>query len=253
MDENPMKKLLLLAIIATLGSGCATTTIKSEAFGKKTRYAVVSIVGATDITDVDGDKRSSSLVGMISAVASSDINFSEDSGKMFNDTRKIIDEEFKKAKSFKYVNSKALLKSRAYKNAKGEEPKVAIFKIGLAPGYKYFNTDNMNEIKKIIKGNKLDGAIIINASYNYGTGGVNVGGLVSVGKTRGYTTLQISAIDKDLKTVWSQSIRKESAEGIGNFGGAPSFKKLYPLLKESTRSAVKEAVTTLDSTVYAKK
>lgn len=251
-----MKKIVLLALVALITTGCmSTNNIKPEAFGQKKRYAVVSIIGATDITDIKSanGSGSGSLVGLVSAAASKDINFTESSDKMFAATQKILDQELSKAKSFQYVTSKTVLNSSAYKKAKGEEPKFGLFTIGLAPGYKYFNDDNKPELQKIMDANHLDGVIIVNANFNYGTGGVNVAGLISVGKTRGITTLGIYAADRSLAQVWSQNIKIQSEESVGNVGGAPNFKKLYPLLEETTRSAIQQCVSTLDSTVYAEK
>jgi hypothetical protein len=249
-----MKKIILLALVAFISTGCMSTSIKPEAFGKQKRYAVISIIGATDITDLNNGSSpgysSGSLLGLVRAAASDDVNMSESSDKMFVRTRKILDQEFSKARGFTYIPSKKILNSRSYKKAKGDEPKFGLFSIGLAPGYKYFKEESMGQVKNIMKDNKLDGAIIINAAYNYGTGGVNIGGLVSVGSTRGYSTITISALDKNMNKVWSQNIKKESKESIGNVGGVPKFSELYPLLDESTRSAFQEAVASLDGAVY---
>lgn len=106
---------------------------------------------------------------------------------------------------------------------------------------------------EIMKANHLDGAIVLNANFNYGTGGVNVAGIVSVGSTKGIVTMNVSAFDKDMNEVWRQLIERKSEDGVANIGGAPNFKKLYPVLEQTTREALAEAVQTLDATVYAKK
>lgn len=49
------------------------------------------------------------------------MNFSEDASKMFTVTQRLADEEFSKARGFKFVPSKTLLNSKAYKAAKGSE------------------------------------------------------------------------------------------------------------------------------------
>lgn len=252
-----MKNLIVVTLILAFSTGCMGPQIKPEAFGKNKRYAVISIIGSTDITDANsgasGGYGSGSLLGAISAAASSDINFSEDSSKMFNKTQKIIDKEFAKSKSFKYVPSRIILNSKSYKKAKGEEPKFGIFTLGLAPEYKYFTEKSIGDIKNIIKANRLDGIIVINSAFSYSTGGLNVGGLVSVGRTKGQARFVISASDKDMKPVWTEQIVTTSDEGIANLGGAPSFKKLYPLLEQATESAIKDAMKNLDNTIYAKK
>lgn len=248
-----MKRVILIGIIALMASGCMSTTIKPEAFGKHKRYAVISIIGPTEITDIKGHNGSGSLLGAISAAVSDDINISENSDKIFKKTQKILDQELAKAKGFRYVPTKTILKSKAYKRAKGSEPKFGIFTIGVAPGFKYFGEESVADIKKIIKQNRLDGAIVVTASYHYGSGGLNIGGLVSLGSTRGFTRMSIAAMDKKLNQVWSQHLEVKSKESISNVSGVPRFSKLYPLLEQVARQAAKEAVATLDGKVLAKK
>lgn len=248
-----MKKFFLIALVAIFSSGCVSTTIKSEAFGKQKRFAVISIIGSTDITDIKAQNGSGSLLGTIAAVASDDINMSENSDKIFKKTQIILDKELAKAKSFRYVPTGTILKSSAYKNAKGAEPKFGIFTIGVAPGFKYFDESNMAEMKKIIKANRLDGVIIVSSNYHYGSGGLNIGGLVTLGTTRGFTRMSFNAIDKNMNQVWSQHIEIKSDESITNVSGVPRFSKLYPLLEQVAHTAVQKAVETVDTQVLAKK
>jgi hypothetical protein len=229
--------LLLVSLGLVLG-GCAPTAItgkakvQQEAFGKKKKYALVTIASAKEFYGEKGlgqmFKKSDDIPGM--------------------NTQPIIDKlapkirtRFAKTGYFTSVPKKHIVSSKAYKSIQ-EDPrvqKVLFMKVDLntAKGYKYIS--DPKKLAKLAKDLKVDGVIcvLINFSIQSMKSGMHVAG-ISFGKKEYASTATISALayDREGKMVWKDSTIKQAEPGdkkaivIMDFSDMTKtrFEKLHP-------------------------
>lgn len=233
-----MKPVVAIILFAILSSGCMSTSIKQEAFGKNKRYAIVSLTGSFHIDDAHQNRTFQQLIGTI-VVSIYQARRNGDTMVMLDKTQEILDEEFSKAKSLNYVSSKEILDSQSYRYAQGVEPNLGY---ALAPNYIYFNEKNQDEIQRIILDNKLDGVIFVSIVYT---------------KTRqwggysGTAMLTIRATDNHGNEVWKQKITAYSKDVLDTFKNIEDLEKFYPLLEDATQRAIYKGIQTLDDVILS--
>lgn len=238
---------ILIAVLAfTFASGFTISTLKvdKKAFGKKKRFAIVSISGGNKIRS---DNQSGGLIGGLKALSKKH-SFSVDGMKILNGGGKIIESELRKSKHFTLVPSSRIIRSKAYKSLKGDKArKIFGAQIVPAKGFKYFKSKKT--IKSLAKKLNVDGAIIIYSMYSVGFSGVTIGsGLIStgIGKQYGMVTISIIAMDKNGKRIWKQTQQYKSKKGMGSTGGAADFKKMYPYFLQAAKNTTRKLLKKLD-------
>lgn len=229
--------LALVAFLFTTGFLISKLKVDPGAFGKNKRFAIVSITSVNKITSNQGR---AGIFGAVKAM-SKKYSFSSDARPVVKKAVPILFREMAKSRHFRLVSSRSLLKSRAYKNAKGAKLKGFMgMKLITAPGYKYIKSKSA--LKKLAKELNVDAVMLVNVSYGVATSWIG-----PVGKNYGTATITISAVDKNGKQVWSHTVVEKNKKGRKVFGIGPSdFKALEPAFYEATRAAIKKHLKKLD-------
>jgi hypothetical protein len=225
--------------VALTGCVISPKSFREDAFGKKKRFAVVTIVSSQKIT---GNSGSGSVTGIVKAIGKKR-GYTGDAAKVFKASVPIIMKELKKSRHFTLVPENQIIRSKRYKALEGDPPKLLWFKMLVAKGYKYFGKA---KFKKVAKELRLDGAINVSLNYGYGFTGVNIAGIISGGYHKAEVLLTIYAVDRDGRIVWRETVRIISDKKLPAIGESVDFVKLNPLLMQATRKAAREIVKRLD-------
>ncbi len=231
--------LALVVMVALTGCVISPKSFKADAFGKKKRFAVVTIVSSPKIS---GNSGNSSITGMVKAVGKKS-GYSADANKIFKASVPIVMRELKKSRHFTLVPESKIIRSKRYKALEGDPPKILWAKMLVAKGYKYFGKAKFKNMAKELR---VDGAINVSLNYGYGFSGVNIAGAVSAGYHKAQVLLTINAVDRDGNIVWRETVNITSDKKLPAIGESVNFTKLRPLLMQATRKAAKELVKRLD-------
>lgn len=232
--------LLATALLAVLLTGC-TGTLKKEAFNGTKTYAIVTIATNEDIQVNHG--QAGSLLGLVQA-ADKDVGYSEDSIDLFKKVKPKLIKAFSSNSHFKLMPERSVLRSKAYRNIKGEKAGFLWTDYHLAKDYKFFS--EKETFAKLASDLHVDGVIFIKVDFVVGFSGVNIAGLVSGGKHYAHTYLTIGVVDRNGETLWQDYVDGESEEGVATIGESANFKKLRPYFEESAGNAIKDLLAKLD-------
>ncbi len=220
-----------VAIVAFIfASGFLVSKLKVDpaAFGKTKRFAIVSIISTNKISANQGQ---SGLIGGIKAM-SKKYSFTADAAPVLKKAVPIVYKKMARSGHFTLVSPNKVLRSKAYKSAKGSKLKGFMgVKPIAAPGYKYFKSEK--QLKKLAQNLNVDAVVMINLSYSVATAYVG-----PVGKNYGSAMVAISAVDKNGKRIWSHAVAEKDKKGRKIFGvGSADFKALEPGFYTATARA----------------
>lgn len=231
-----MTSLLPVLLFSFLATGC-TAIYKPEAFSPKKRYAVVTIAAGEKIQTPGS--QNATLSGVVKAVASSEAGFSHSAADALQAAAPMVMKSLTSQKRFVVLPESTTCGNTAYKAMAGEEPVNKFMgmksRFLLPPGYKFFREkENASALAQKMK---VDGVIVVQMFFNAIESKVYVGP-VAVGKHKARTSLLVTAYDKSGEPVWAETFDGDSTDGIPFLGDAVNFKKLQPLLIQSTQAAL---------------
>jgi hypothetical protein len=220
--------IAILAFVFTSGFLISKMKVEPSAFGKSKRFAIVSIMS---IDKISANQGQAGLFGSIKAM-SKKYSFSAESDPVLKKAVPIIYKKMARSGHFTLVSPNRVLKSNAYRSAKGVKPKSFLGATMItAPGYKYFKSEK--ELAGLAKGLNVDAVVMVHAVYGVATAYVG-----PVGKNYGSVTLAISAVDRNGKVVWQHSVAEKDDKGRKIFGiGSADFKALEPGFYAATERA----------------
>jgi hypothetical protein len=235
MTQHKTRRLLalsvaLIAFVFTSGFLISKLKVEPSAFGKSKRFAIVSIMSYNKIS-AQGPNGQAGLFGSIKAM-SKKYSFTAKSDPVLKKAVPIIYKKMARSGHFTLVSPKRVLRSKAYRAAKGTKPKSFLgAKMITAPGYKYFKSEK--ELTRLAKGLNVDAVVMVHAVYNVATAYIG-----PVGKNYGSVTLGISAVDRNGKVIWQHSVQEKDKKGRKVFGiGSADFKALEPSFYAATERA----------------
>lgn len=229
-------KLRLTAALAILVllSGCANSKLKKEAFNKPKTLAVVSIMG--------------NVTGLATTDAQDKL--------LLSNVVEVTFKELNKSRHIKLVAPSSVLSSKPYKAIKDEGAKMTL---DIAPGYKRFEpkkeTGNLKEMARALK---LDGFVVITASYGTTKSGMTVSGLgglplpLTAGNTKATASYMVYAYDAKGEVFWQDLVHVESEEGVTTVMGVGNTQALQPKLIDLTQAACRQTVARLDKNLSGK-
>jgi hypothetical protein len=242
MTRRSIPASLVFSIVcAGLLAGCAAARVQPDAFGASKSYAIVSVIASPEA--YASSPTGGTVSGLVKA-GSKNAGYSQDAKALLKDSLPIVIRELEKSPRFRLLAAEKVLPSKAYKQAKGDTPKVLWTQLLLADGYKYFAQEE--ELGRLAKALRVDGVIIVSLTYQVGNSGVNLFGLLSLGTQRGTTHLAVTAVDQTGQVVWRDTVKGRSDDSIGAIGESANFVKLHPLFLNATEHAVTTLVARLD-------
>lgn len=220
--------------VALAASGCAGLQVDNKAFARPRTLALVTVMGTVSgLATTDAEEKQ--LLANLVTVSTTEIN---------------------KSRHVKLAPESAVLSSRAYKSIKDLGP---ILSTDLAPGYKRFDIDEeKTNLKALARELRVDGFLIVSASYGTKSSGVGIGGIlpvpipVSAGKAYAHVTYIVSAVDVNGNTLWRDQVQLDSEEGVTTVMGVGQYKALYPTLTDLVRAASRQAVGNLNTQLAAR-
>lgn len=222
-----------MAVLILL-SGCANSKLKKEAFDKPKTLAVVTVMGNVTglATTADQDK------ALLSNVV--DVTF----------------KELNKSRHIKLVSPAKVLASQQYKSIKDQGSHKTI---DVAPGYKRFDPrKERSNLKKMANDLKLDGFLVITASYGTTKSGMTISAFsklplpITAGKTKAQATYMVYAYDSQGEVFWQDLVLVESDEGVATVMGISNTQALQPKLIDLTQMASRKTVARLDKNLSGK-
>lgn len=237
-------RLVLISVAILLLSGCGT--LNKQAFNGTKTFALVS-VACNDTIGVNGGNPTrggaTSLLGMVQSIGS-DVGFSEKAEPVFKEILPDIKMALRKNGHYKLMSEKKTLRSKAYKNMKGEDPDGFFVDMVVADGYKLFREkENLAQLAKDLN---VDGVISVTVSLGYGFSGLNLAGLVSAGAHSAKVMYTVEVVDADGNALWADNYEIESDESVAALGEAVNFPKLRPYLVATAKKGIKETLAKLD-------
>ncbi len=253
MRRNTIVSAAILAALVFIVSGCMTVIspgikIDPQSFGKKKKYAVVTIVGTKKLAAQKG------LLQMFKG----DIP-EQDTQSILNKLRPEVIKSFTRSKHLKIKPEKQVLGSNAYQKLKGEEPvqKVMFMKTELntAKGYKFItDTETLTRLAVDLK---VDGVIIVSMNFSVSSG---VAGGAGVGVKRFKVLAGVSAVayDREGKVVWKDAVHQSSGLADSQLAVVADvrnvdFKKLKPHAVKAAKEGLKVLIQRFDDSMEGKK
>lgn len=220
-----MKKLVQCAIIVAAlitMAGCASTTVKKEAFAKPPKLAIITISGSAH------------------GVFTSD---SEDA-KILADTVPTCVDEIAKSHRIRLMPAKAALSSKAYAAMKDNG---ARFTMQLVPGYKEISLDDEKQhLHALAKELHADGFVLLYLNYGQQEGfGVGIGP-IGIGSKKPTADVGIAAVDPDGQSIWQGHGHTVGDDGIITVDNIGSYSKLIAKFKALTQTACGNTVQDLE-------
>ena len=206
-----------------------------EAFGKKKRFAVVTIVSSPKIS---GNSGNGSITGMVKAVGKEFRGYTGDAEKVFKASIPIVMSELKKSRHFTLVPENKVIRSKRYRALEGDPPKIMWAKMLVAKGYKYFGKSKFQLYGQGDAGGRRDKREPTTTAT--ASTGVNAAGIVSAGYHKAQVLLTIYAVDRDGSIVWRETVNITSDKKLPAVGESVNFAKLRPLLMQATKKAARE-------------
>ncbi|HXH71660.1 MAG TPA: hypothetical protein VNI58_02475 [Mariprofundaceae bacterium] len=236
------KKVALAALTLLLAS-CGT--LQKQAFDGTKTYALVSIACNDKISVNSGNQAGgpASILGMVQSVGK-DVGYSEKAEPVFKEILPEIKTAFRQDRHFKLLPENKVLRSAAYKNVAGEDPKGFFVSMVLPDKYKLIR--DKDQLKQLARDLNVDGVITVSVYMGYGFSGLNLGGLVSAGAHSAKVGYLIAAVDRDGNTLWSDNIEVVSDKSVPALGDAVNFPKLEPLLVATAKKGVHDVLHKLD-------
>lgn len=247
MHFSNLFKIITVSVTALVFSGCALTmpktTIDQNAFGAKKKYALVSISG---INSIQSNRPNAVGIGGLIRSISKSSGMSSDSKSVLNDATPKFYDALVDAKGFDLVSEKKVVRNKVYKKIGSDEKKVFLSTIITPKSYKVFS--EKNDAKKLSKALGVDGIISVNATYTFSFSGLDLFGLVAIGKHRANVLLSINGTDKNGNVVWQDFVKSTSDEGLwSSTASVANFDKLHPLFIQVSQKAMQKAVRKLDA------
>lgn len=246
MNKTTLRASVPVLLLFSFLAACSYHMVKSEAFGAKKTYAVVSIQAFPKIQPQG--QQQGSLTGLAKR-AGKDSGLNTDSAEVLEQSVPLFIKALKSSGSFTLMPEETVLASKAYAGAQADDPKVAFTTYKTPKGYKFLSMKDSAKLGLLAKKLKVDGVIVLNVQYGYVFSGVNVAGLVSAGKQRGFVRLFVLTYDRSGALVWKDMVAKTSEASIGAIGETGNFKKLHPLILEAAASSAKELSDSLRNSI----
>jgi hypothetical protein len=216
--------------------GCSSVGAihQKDAFGSTKTYAVVTVMASEKVGCIGsgGNPCNGGVFGLVNTLTDSNA-YSEDATQVLENTYPVAVKVLRASANVKIVEAKG---QRAYRDAVADEQPAGMMRPRhtVAKGYKYFSNE---KFAKLAKDLKVDGVIVVTLSYSASLSGFQVGGLGGGYQAR--TTVMVTAVDKDGKTVWFDYAAGQSEDSVSRVAGAVDFPKLRPMFGESTDKATK--------------
>jgi hypothetical protein len=254
--------MLVACMFALSMVGCSPIVISGKAdvektaFGKKKKFAVVSIAAMKTFY---GEK------GFTQMFKDTDEIPGANSQPLIDAVKPDIIKKMSADKNIKLLAEKKVLSSKAYKAIKEDERKFKVLfsseEMNVAKGYKYISSQE--KMAGLAKSLNVDGVIAINMTFSVQSGksGVSMMG-ISLG-SKSYSPLAtVSAIayDRDGKEIWKDYTTKMAEPGdtkaifIMDFSDVTStnFETMHPKAIEIGSKAIDVLLARLDDTLSGK-
>jgi hypothetical protein len=245
MGRNSRIGLALSSVFVLVAAGCGSVggIHQADAFGKNKTYAVVTVMANEKVgcTDLGGNPCGGGVFGLASAASKSNA-YSEGAADVLERTYPTALKVLRTSPNLKIAPD--VKGQRTYRATKEDEQPSGMMRQHhtVAKGYKYFSDEKLGKMARDLK---VDGVITVTLSYSAARSGVQVAG--AGGGHKAQTTVMVSAVDKDGKTVWVDYAMGQSDNSVSTGIGAVDFPKLRPLFVDATDKAVKKLMENFNS------
>lgn len=212
-----------LAVAAVIGlAGCASTTVKKDAFAKPPKLAVITIEGSAH------------------GVFTSD---AEDA-KILAETVPTCLKEISKSHRIHLLPANAVMHTRSYAAMKDDG---ATFTMQLVPGYKNISVDKeKTHLHGLAREVRADGFIIMYLNYGEDDGFTVGIGPIGIGSKKPSINIGIAAIDPNGQSIWQEHWKVVGDQGIVAVDNIGSYSKIIAQYNDLTRQACDDSVQHLE-------
>ncbi len=212
-----------LAVAAVIGlAGCASTTVKKDAFAKPPRLALITIEGSAH------------------GVFTSD---SEDT-KILADTVPTCLHEIAKSRRIHLLPARTVMHARAYAAMKNDGATITM---QLVPGYKNISIDKeRGHLHALAREVHADGFVIMYLNYGENDSSSFGIGFIGIGAKKPNVNIGIAAINPDGQSIWQENWSVVGDHGIVTVDGIGSYSKLIAQYNALTQQACDDTVQHLE-------
>jgi len=240
-----------IIVIVVMVMGCAIiispgAKVDADSFGKTKKCAIVTIMGTKKLNAQKG------FLQLFMKVPE------QNTQPILDKLRPEVIKAFRKSKHLKVKSEKKVLKSKAYKNLKADEPvqKILFMDIELntAKGYKFIS--DPQKLSRLAKDLNVDGVIVVGMNFSVSSG--IAGGLgIGVKRFKVVTAVSAMAYDSNGNRVWKDAVHQSSELADSQLAvladvRSVDFHKLKPYAFKTGKEGLNVLVARLDDGLEGK-